>query len=476
MIAALGLALCAHAPPTVDGWIVCRSAPEPGEWIVHGEWKFEPEGWLAKLDEFSQLELAHEVSEFELELGWIAADGKSAARQRLAVRDERAEIGDFVAREKRESLKDRLEYLAGPVLLRRATTTAAWRVYVLGGGRRYSDLRRRERATMAGTEFTLFDRLTLQGWKPYGDARYSLDLNTVIGEVGGGAQSFLVTEREFGDFVLDVDVRNERPGNSGIQVRSHVDANGRVFGYQLEIDPSPRAWSGGLYDEGRRGWLDDLADDENARKAFVPGDWNHYRIECHGPWIRAWVNGVPTADWLDPLDLSGFVGLQVHSGKDTRVRWSNFRMRDLGRREWVERELAGLVGRLEGPGGEKRAAWGQASGDFGLRFPWRGADGRARLYFRVVGEELETPGPLLQLGPALWRTTAGAFVDLAAPELRAESEQLLGLLAFGPRVALFAEGRSLVQARLNGGAPSGRFALESDGPAPAASLAALFLD
>jgi len=69
-------------------------------------------------------------------------------------------------------------------------------------------------------------------------------------------------------------------------------------------------------------------------RAFKPGEWNEYRIECLGPWIRTWINGVPAADVLDPLDLEGFIGLQVHSGNDTRVRWRNFRLRDLGTRQW----------------------------------------------------------------------------------------------------------------------------------------------
>ena len=166
-----------------------------------------------------------------------------------------------------------------------------------------------------------------------------------------------MTERSFGDFLLEVELRPETAGNSGIQVRSHVNDKGRVYGYQVEIDSSERAWSGGLYDEGRRAWLDDLSDNEAARKAFRPGEWNHYRIECLGPWIRTWVNGVPAADWLDPLDLEGFIGLQVHAGQDTRVRWRNFRLRDLGTRSWERLEGERLAAvwsehdmREEGPG------------------------------------------------------------------------------------------------------------------------------
>lgn len=204
-------------------------------------------------------------------------------------------------------------------------------------------IRLRDLEHLPGTPVELFDGATLAGWKALGDARWSVDDGELLGEVGGGSQSFLVTGRAFGDFLLEVELKSELPGNSGIQVRSHVNDAGRVYGYQVEIDPSERAWSGGLYDEGRRAWLDDLSDNEPARAAFRPGAWNRYRIECLGPWIRTWVNGVPAADWLDPLDLEGLLGLQVHSGNNTRVRWRDFRLRDLGTRSWIAVDPTTLV-------------------------------------------------------------------------------------------------------------------------------------
>lgn len=86
--------------------------------------------------------------------------------------------------------------------------------------------------------------------------------------------------------------------NSGIQIRSNSlpqYQNGRVHGYQVEIDPSDRAWSGGIYDEGRRGWLYSLENDSEAQKAFRQNEWNHYRIEAIGDTIKTWVNETPTA-------------------------------------------------------------------------------------------------------------------------------------------------------------------------------------
>jgi hypothetical protein len=175
----------------------------------------------------------------------------------------------------------------------------------------------------------LFNGRDLTGWRQIGDARWEIDNGELVGSIGGGSQSFLATEAEYADFVLELELKNELPGNSGVQVRSHQNEKGRVFGYQIEIDPSERAWSGGLYDEGRRGWLFDLKDAPEARAAFRNGDWNHYRIELRGNSIRTWVNGVPAVDTTDEADASGFIALQVHSGNNTRLRFRNVRLTKL---------------------------------------------------------------------------------------------------------------------------------------------------
>ena len=136
--------------------------------------------------------------------------------------------------------------------------------------------------------------------------------------------------------------------NSGVQIRSQVFdeaksadikgknykfAAGRVHGYQVEIDPSARAYSAGIYDEGRRGWLKDLKDNEAARKAFKPNEWNKFRIECKGDSIKTFINGVPAADIKDDVTPKGLIALQVHGvGKKTEtleVRWKNIKLKDL---------------------------------------------------------------------------------------------------------------------------------------------------
>ena len=73
----------------------------------------------------------------------------------------------------------------------------------------------------------------------------------------------------YDDFILELDFKVDPEMNSGIQIRSNSFPeynNGRVHGYQIEIDPSERAWSGGIFDEGRRGWLADLEDNTVGKK------------------------------------------------------------------------------------------------------------------------------------------------------------------------------------------------------------------
>lgn len=198
----------------------------------------------------------------------------------------------------------------------------------------------------------LYNGRDLTGWvQRGGKAEYRAEGTEIVGRaVPGTPNSFLCTTRSFTNFVLELEFRPVAGLNSGVQVRSHhfdrpteTEWNGRTYktpagrvhGYQIEIDPSARAWTGGLYEEGRRGWLQDLKDNEPARKAFRLGEWNRFRIECRGDHIRSWLNDVPAADHHDALNASGFIGLQVHGigqrpGSDAlEIRWRNIRIREL---------------------------------------------------------------------------------------------------------------------------------------------------
>lgn len=328
-------------------------------------------------------------------------------------------------------------------------------------------------------------------WFDIGDARYLGAADEILGEVDGGGQSFLVSRREFGDFILEVDVKPELPGNSGIQIRSHLAENGRLFGYQIEIDSSERAWSGGLYDEGRRGWLDDLTDEPAARAAFRPGQWNHYRIEAVGPHIRTWIDGIPAADWIDTADLSGHLALQVHSGHDTRVRWRGLRIRDLGTRRWEpllgDEGLAGwrvapvADGRgwlVEGfEGGPRDVVWfGTARSQLSSEAVYEDAclvagvvgNGPVGIGIRSAGVPLPddvelatTDGPSLEFIPGWgWLARVG--------DARAVGERRVAVTALGSRLVVEVDGQVVAQLRDAGGPVAGRisFVTEPRGDGP----------
>lgn len=166
----------------------------------------------------------------------------------------------------------------------------------------------------------LFNGKDLTGWKPVaGTATFDVEDGVIIGKsVAGSPNTFLITEKIYSDYILELDLKVEHESsNSGVMTRGQFDpaareGKGLVFGYQIEADPSERAWSGGLYDEARRGWLYPLDLNPAAKSAFKMGEFNHYRIEAIGDEIKTWINGQPVAYVVDDMDKSGFIGLQVH--------------------------------------------------------------------------------------------------------------------------------------------------------------------
>lgn len=184
----------------------------------------------------------------------------------------------------------------------------------------------------------LFNAKNLDGWKQLnGRAKYQVNNGEIIGTtVVDEPNSFLITEKIYSNFILELEFILDSDMNSGIQFRSESNPaiqNGRVIGYQCEIDPSERAWTGGIYDEGRRDWLYPLEYNPQAKPLYKPGQWNRIRIECNGPISRTWVNGLPAAHLVDSVGDAGFIALQVHSiykpedaGKT--IRWRNIRIQE----------------------------------------------------------------------------------------------------------------------------------------------------
>lgn len=193
---------------------------------------------------------------------------------------------------------------------------------------------------------SLFDGKTLKGWvQKNGTATYRVEDGAIVGRTSEGSpNSFLCTEKEFGDFELEFEVKCDDRLNSGVQIRSKTKPVpkgskarfGRVYGPQVEIEASPGE-AGYIYGEATgRGWLTP----PEARKPhsfFKNGQWNHYRVVAKGPRIQVWLNGHKVSDLVDEeiykTHPKGFIGLQVHAvprgAGPYEVRWRNIRIRDL---------------------------------------------------------------------------------------------------------------------------------------------------
>ncbi len=188
---------------------------------------------------------------------------------------------------------------------------------------------------------SLFDGKTLNGWKLMtGKAEYQVEDGVIVGTtVMNSPNSFLISEKKVsGNFILELEAMiTDTASNSGIQFKSNFDSTankgqGRVFGYQFEIDPSSRKWSGGIYDEGRREWLYPGSLNSKAQALLTINVFHKIRIECIGNTTKTWLDGVATAYLIDTLTANqGLIALQVHAinnekQKGLRLCWRNIRI------------------------------------------------------------------------------------------------------------------------------------------------------
>lgn len=208
----------------------------------------------------------------------------------------------------------------------------------------------------------LFDGETLEGWQNFGGGKFFVEDGAIVGEAAPGLpNSFLATKTMYKDFELELEFNVDPLLNSGIQIRSNtypeetttmrwggkfkedgskdvverVWEKGRFWGYQIEIDPSERAWTGTLYEEGGRGFLHSPDKAKAPQGTFKAEEWNQLRIVVKGDHFQVWLNGVKTADVHDKLTGTGYIALQLHGiGKKKekigqKVRWRKIHLKAL---------------------------------------------------------------------------------------------------------------------------------------------------
>jgi hypothetical protein len=360
----------------------------------------------------------------------------------------------------------------------------------------------------------IFDGKSLDDWVQRGGrAQYQVEDGCVVGTtVKNTPNSFLCTTKEYGDLVLELEVKADTGLNSGVQFRSqcfHQETTydrgsdvlkipaDRVHGYQAEVDDKPaRRWSGGIYEEGRRGWLNSLEKNKAAGEAYKFGEWNKYRIVCVGDSLKTWINGVAAADLIDSETLTGFIALQVHGTQNEglQVRFRNILLQDLGKHEWKPlwdgktfngwHEIGKGDWRIED--GAIHAKHSKEEKDFGhlvtdktysdltVRLKYKSLKGNSGLYFRI--EEKGSSGvsgfqaeiDAEKDAGGLYETNGRAWVSQPEPEdvkkwFKPQAWNTMTVSAHGKRIAVTVNGHRTAELLDDPGRTEGRLALQVHG-------------
>lgn len=177
-------------------------------------------------------------------------------------------------------------------------------------------------------EITLFNGRNLKGWKIYGTEKWYVQDGLLISESGPDkGYGYLGTEKDYKDFELTLEFKQEADGNSGVFIRSTVDGT-KVSGWQVEVAP-PSHSTGGIYESYGRGWL--IKPDSEKDKALKYGDWNEMKIIVKGDRVVSYLNGLEMVDFSDEKIGKGEGGilLQIHDGGGIKVYWRNIRLKPL---------------------------------------------------------------------------------------------------------------------------------------------------
>lgn len=177
----------------------------------------------------------------------------------------------------------------------------------------------------------LFNGRNLDGWVRMHGGEWTVEHGELVARNGvewstnpGKSGSWLRTEREYGDFVLELEYAVNAKGNSGVFIRSAPEKNPAFTGHELQILddadlPAPKKWStGALYDVVAA----------NRVMSKPAGEWNSLRIEARSLRVKAWLNGVEIINHDGVRSLRGFIGLQNHDDKAV-TRFRNIRLTEL---------------------------------------------------------------------------------------------------------------------------------------------------
>ena len=177
---------------------------------------------------------------------------------------------------------------------------------------------------------TLFNGKNLTGWTLKGSTGKAWVEDGQINcqqAANTTEHTYVCTAAKYGDYILETDVKIDGAFSSGIILRcvdvpesdrkSTTGQIGRssLYGYQVKIDPTPRKWTGGIFDDSGTNlqWYYSLEKDVRAQEVFKLGEWNTFRIEAIGKDIKVWINGVPVTHLVHGKYSEGYIAFKIHA-------------------------------------------------------------------------------------------------------------------------------------------------------------------
>lgn len=175
---------------------------------------------------------------------------------------------------------------------------------------------------------SLFNGKDLTGWTVHGTEKWYVEKGELVCESGPEKQyGYLSTDKDYKNFDLTLQFKQEANGNSGVFFRSSIDGV-KISGWQAEVAPLNNN-TGGIYESYGRGWL--IKPKPEDEKYLKEGQWNTYRVRVVGDEVTTWLNGHQMINLKDAKigAGNGFIALQIHDGGGIKVRWKNFKLTEL---------------------------------------------------------------------------------------------------------------------------------------------------
>ena len=175
---------------------------------------------------------------------------------------------------------------------------------------------------------SIFNGKDLTGWTNNGTEKWYVEKNELVCESGPDKQyGYLSTNKNYKNFVLTLQFKQEANGNSGVFIRSSIDGT-KINGWQVEVAPENKH-TGGIYESYGRGWL--IQPKPEDEKWLNAGNWNKLKISVTGDEVTSWLNGHQMVYLKDEKigKGQGFIALQIHDGGGIKVRWKKIKINEL---------------------------------------------------------------------------------------------------------------------------------------------------